>query len=89
MMQMEKRQRMVRLAKDFFAGCRYVWCLHCERVYPVSQWIGRGGWCPGCRAGAIDGWNWDEMVGHYDAEALVVMGWKEDPEPGMVFRACI
>lgn len=40
----------------------YVWCLHCERVWPKSEWISKDWNCPGsdCDGGPLDAWKWEE-----------------------------
>lgn len=45
---------------------KYIWCLHCERVYSATKWrthgITRYGECPHCHAGEIlDGWAWEKV----------------------------
>jgi hypothetical protein len=39
----------------------FVWCLHCERASPMSEWFtGDGFYCPypDCRGSWIDAWDW-------------------------------
>ncbi|GIM47661.1 hypothetical protein DNHGIG_32100 [Collibacillus ludicampi] len=44
----------------------YIWCLHCECVYPSKDWRKKGqqyGFCPNCGASEFtDGWNWSKLV---------------------------
>ena len=45
-----------------YESSNYVWCLHCERVWPKSDWISKGWNCPGndCDGGPLDAWKWEE-----------------------------
>jgi hypothetical protein len=45
----------------------WVWCLHCERVYPRQQWEDGNLSCPtpGCDAEPIDAWPWESLREHH------------------------
>lgn len=48
----------------FFVGykhIKYVWCLHCECVWPKSDWISNRWHCPGvnCDGSPLDAWPYE------------------------------
>lgn len=52
---------------DRYEGESHIWCLHCERVWPVEYWQSNGFHCPGqdCDGSPIDAWPWSKLAdGH-------------------------
>lgn len=47
-----------------FESVEYVWCLHCERVYPKTEWVKTNWDCPGlpCDGGPFDAWPWNDYM---------------------------
>lgn len=40
---------------------QYLWCLHCERVFSVDEWLAHENLCPSCDTSAfLNAWNWED-----------------------------
>jgi hypothetical protein len=85
----EHPERVPQMERELLEGVERVWCLHCERVWPVGQLrvTGRGEgamvWCadPACDGAGpeIDLWDYDAKRRE---EPELAAHWPEAPAPG-------
>lgn len=65
---------------DGFERANYIWCFHCEHVWPKSDWVSNSWHCPDsvCDGSPFDSWKWEEhfiFSGNYPS-------YPRHPEPG-------
>ena len=64
-------------AKEFG---KYIWCLHCEKVFNKEDWLKNKFHCPdnNCDGSPIDAWDWNDLLKNNPVHPKI-------PEPGKYY----